>query len=81
MVTTATRANTRRATLNKIIKNVMEIEDDHVIHKALAYHGINSIPNIVSLSEADILTLQYEDRGDTITLLLRTKNMICISKV
>src|SRR5688572_21620649 len=80
MLPVATRANKRKAALKKVLEDVLELQDTNLIYKALDYNGLMSIQAIVSISDSNINTLQYEDGNDSPILPLHSRNLLRILK-
>ena len=81
MTNRATRATARKEALDHVLKEVMYIEDDDMMLQALTENGIKSIPDILSMSDVDMIGMSYKDLQDeTFTIPLHAKNKLRILK-
>ena len=51
---TVTRSQARKATFDRVVKGVMEIEDDDLLLKALDNAGLDSVADLITLTDPQI---------------------------
>jgi hypothetical protein len=61
----STRSATRKATLDRLLKDVWGIDDDDLLIKALDGSGIKTVPDLLTLTDDQIdMVLVYLDEDD-----------------
>ena len=76
---TTTRSQARKATFDRVVKGVMEIVDDDLLLKALDSAGMDSVADLITLTDAQIDALSYDDGTGTVqTPSLASRNKLRI---
>ena len=57
----STRSTAKKATMNRVLKDVMDLEDSDIIVKAIESQGIKRIEDLLSLSESNIDDIFFDD--------------------
>ena len=57
----STRSAAKKATMNRVLKDVMDLEDSDIIVKAIESQGIKRIEDLLSLSESNIDDIFFDD--------------------
>ena len=58
---TITRSHVRKVTFDDVVKGVMEIEDNDLLLKALDNAGLDSVADLITLTDPQIDALVYDD--------------------
>ena len=58
----STRSSTRRAILEHVLANVLGMDKDDPLPKALNAQGVSSIADLLTMTEQDITDLVYDDK-------------------
>ena len=75
----STRSATRKATFDRVLKDVMGIDDDDFLIKALDNEGIDSVPDLLTLTDDQIDNLAYvDDDGNVKSPSLANRNKLRI---
>src|SRR5689334_1908648 len=77
-----TKASPKKAVFDRVIKDVLEVDADDPLAKALDFNGITSIQDILSMSDNNILNLKYKalDLGKQEPVPMHARNLLKIMK-
>jgi len=74
----STRSSTKKATFDRVLKQVIGIPDDDFLLKALDNDGLDSIPDLLTLTDDQIDALFYNDSTGERVLPLSSRNKLRI---
>jgi len=74
----STRSSTRKATFDRVIKDVMGIDSNDLLLKALDSNGLDSIYDILTLTDTQIDTLSFNDGTAVMVPSLASRNKLRI---
>ena len=75
---TVTRSQARKATFDRVVKEVMEIEDDDLLLKAFDNAGHDSVADLITLTDPQSDALAFDDGTTVLTPSLSSRNKLRI---
>ena len=78
---TVTRSQARKATFDRVVKGVMEIDQDDLLLKALDNAGLDTVADLIMLTDPQIDALTYDDGTTVLTPSLSSRNKLRILRV